>query len=284
MKPMSIKFGVLQTLASIALVAYAQNQQAGQSDERAIGESSQSLSGFRTVIGRPFEAIKYRRIVKMLPGGKQAIVDESNVMQVARDSEGRVRIETAAEIPECEQLASHALEKCPDRQVIIFDPSAQVITHWIEGNWATHGAVVIKISSRQFEDVEESIRSFDENPKDSDTQEEDVRVQDLGQKIIEGVRATGIRKTTVHPAKSSGNNPATATIHESWKSEDLDLPIKIVDGDLQSEVAISGLEHIQLTPDASLFLPPAGYSVITWNDRSELADKDLIYLADWAVK
>ena len=100
---------------------------------------------------------------------------------------------------------------------------------------------------------------------------------------MEGVAVTGVRTTTVLPAGYKGNQTPVTTIHEVWSSEAMKLVIRVIDGDPNKEVTISGLEHLSRAPDPSLFHPPDGYR-ITPSDRSEYVDYDITLLAEWGVK
>jgi hypothetical protein len=118
---------------------------AGQADRPDAPASGKDKS--IAVIEQPFSAIKYLRRVEILPDGKQVIRDERPIIRLERDAEGRVRVEGDINpIPECDQLGSLALLNCPVKRVIVFDPVAQTITHWPEGERAGPGVGIIKLS------------------------------------------------------------------------------------------------------------------------------------------
>ena len=85
-----------------------------------------------------------------------------------------------------------------------------------------------------------------------------VTTEDLGGKTGEGLRATGVGTTTMYPAGHSGNKTPIAIIHEVWKSPEMRLVVKIVDGDPHGEETIRTLNgcpcnliyrHSTLLPD-----------------------------------
>jgi len=94
------------------------------------------------------------------------------------------------------------------------------------------------------------------------------------------VLATGSRTTIL---RNQGQASATKTIHEVWMSEDMRLVIKVIDGDPGNVERISGLEHISLDPDSSLFAIPEGYNVQHRNTVGEYAGNDLTAMAGWFV-
>ena len=255
----------------------------GQDDGAAGGVADPSASSAIALTGQPFSAIKYRRRVKLLPDGKQRILSEINVMELARDTDGRVRMETEIDAPGCEHLGQRALQDCQVVNLIMFDPAARTITHWPEGEIAAHGAVVIQMSAGQVEDAENSTMTVPEYVSNFDASEVRITTEKLGSREMEGVAVTGVRTTTVLPTGYKGNQTPVTTIHEVWSSEAMKLVIRVIDGDPKKEVTISGLEHLSRTPDPSLFHPPDGYR-ITPSDRSEYVDYDITLLAEWGVK
>lgn len=255
----------------------------GQDDGAAGGVADPSTSSVIAVTGQPFSAIKYRRRVKLMPDGTQRILSEANVMELARDADGRVRMETEIDAPGCEHLGQRALQDCQVVNLIMFDPAARTITHWPEGEIAAHGAVVIQMSAGQVQDAENSTVAMPEYVSNFDPSEARSTTEKLGSREMEGVPVTGVRTTTVLPAGYKGNQTPVTTIHEVWSSEAMKLVIRVIDGDPNKEVTISGLEHLSRTPDPSLFHPPDGYH-ITSSDRSEYVDFDIAQLAEWGVK
>lgn len=239
------------------------------------------------VKGQAFSAVKYSRKVKNMPDGKQVILIEDNVMRVARDGDGRVRVDIAEGAPDCEGLGSVALEKCPARHVVLFDPALRNIVHWPEGQFAVRVSVVIQLNGGQVESAGDSTLTLPEQETIVDSDGAIVTTVRLPGKRVDGVMATGIRTTSVVPAGHFGNKDAITRIHEVWTSQAMQLVVKVIDGDPSGEETISGLEHVSLAPDPKLFRSPEGYEVQDRNrmgDESQYAESDMAYLARWFVR
>jgi hypothetical protein len=84
----------------------------------------------------------------------------------------------------------------------------------------------------------------------------------LGQKVVNGVTATGTRTVRTIPAGVLGNEkPITSTVEE-WLSPDLEVPVQITQkSSIGGDVALNLTQLVRGEPDASLFGPPAGYTV-----------------------
>ena len=84
----------------------------------------------------------------------------------------------------------------------------------------------------------------------------------LGQKVVNGVTATGTRTVRTIPVGALGNEkPITSTVEE-WFSPDLDVPVQITQkSSIGGDVTLNLTQLVRSEPDASLFAPPAGYSV-----------------------
>lgn len=269
----------------VGLMTFNVQKAAGQSDQPdAPASGKDTSSAVSAVVDQPFSAIKYVRRVEVLPDGKQVIRDERPIIRLARDAEGRVRVEGDINpIPECDQMGSLALLNCPVRTVILFDPVAQTITHWPEGERAGPGVGIIKLSPAEFEDAEKSTLAVQENASEPPWDEGEVVTEDLGQKVIEGVLATGVRTTRTLPAGYSADKTPIKMIREVWTAAEKKLVMKIVTGDPRKEVTVTGLEHFSPDPDPALFRPPAGYPVF-YSDQSGFAQGDMGQLAQWQVK
>ena len=287
----------IATLSIVAPIALAQTSQrtaqgseaaSGQPNNAPVASSNNQRTPNETIItGQPFSAIKYQRTVNILPDGTQALLSQRNIMELARDAEGRIRSEAIGPDVDCPQPAALVPPSCPV-VVVVFDPTAQIITHWPEGERAGPVAVIVKVSPSQIEDAENSTSAMPEGTRQEDVSQSEsdgntVTTENLKEKVIEGIRATGFRTTTVIPAGHADNKKQIITIHEVWFSASMKLVIKIVDGDPKGKETISGLEHFSLSPDPALFQPPAGYE-IQHRDRSWPADVDMPQLAEWQVK
>jgi hypothetical protein len=86
--------------------------------------------------------------------------------------------------------------------------------------------------------------------------------EDLGTEIIEGIQAEGQRTTTTWPVGSLGNDRPITHTQEAWRSPELKEIILTKRDDPRSGEQTNKLVNISRSePDASLFEPPAGYTV-----------------------
>ncbi len=89
-------------------------------------------------------------------------------------------------------------------------------------------------------------------------------VEDLGTLTVNGVAARGTRITTVVPVGAIGNDKEFRSVSERWFSPDLNLLIKSVSTDPRFGTTTYELTNIsRQPPDASLFQPPADYSIVS---------------------
>jgi hypothetical protein len=84
----------------------------------------------------------------------------------------------------------------------------------------------------------------------------------LGQKVINGVSATGTRLVRTIPAGVLGNDrPITSTM-DRWVSNDLSVTVAIDQtSSIGGEVTLNVGQIARTEPDPSLFAPPSGYKV-----------------------
>ena len=87
--------------------------------------------------------------------------------------------------------------------------------------------------------------------------------EDLGEQMIEGVRATGTRSTTVIPAGSSiGNLNEIRIVSEQWLSPDLDVLVMTKHSDPRvGETTYRLTNIIRAQPDPNLFTVPPDYKL-----------------------
>jgi hypothetical protein len=84
----------------------------------------------------------------------------------------------------------------------------------------------------------------------------------LGQKVVNGVTATGTRVVRTFPAGVLGNEkPITSTVDE-WFSADLGVPVQVTQkSSIGGEISLNLTQVVRGEPDSTLFAPPAGYTV-----------------------
>ncbi len=255
------------------------------------GPSADSESAFNVetpgiITGYPFSAISFVKTVRNLPDGKQKFVRYDNFpFQIARDSQGRVRVQYVDGV-ECEPPATLIFAPCYVWKVIVFDPTTRTLTHWADGSNGGHEAATIQLSDQQVESGETSTSVMPEDHYQPDENATSVTTEELGEKVIGKIRATGARTTAIYPAGYQGNKTPITIIHEVWISKQMRLILRVIDGNPQGEETIAGLEHISRAPDLGSFGPPGGWKIFRWYDKKSqsYADPSIANLENWFVK
>ncbi|MCX6612311.1 MAG: hypothetical protein NTW74_15860 [Acidobacteria bacterium] len=90
----------------------------------------------------------------------------------------------------------------------------------------------------------------------------DMKSEDLGNRMIEGVNAKGTRITMTIPAGEVGNERPIEVVTENWFSEELNAMVLTRHNDPRMGETVTRLENIKLgAPPKSLFEPPVDYKV-----------------------
>jgi len=278
-----MKFAVLgtSTVVMIPILLAANPTVRGQEPAPATADSNGNGSSAGLVVGHPFSAIKYARSVKVLPDGKQQFLrNERYPDRIARDADGRLMMESVESmpsgdlLPECDRLDLPVPPVCPVWSVFVIDPVAHTVAHWLEGERAAHGAVDFPLTAARLEQAVELTATLPGLGPDFIDEDGKVSNVDLGGREIEGVVAHGVRWTLRYDANQDGQTVQRMRIHEVWASAEMQLIIRVIDGDPKGEESIWGLEKISLSPDPALFQPPDGY---------EMEHRTRAQLRNWGV-
>lgn len=172
---------------------------------------------------------------------------------------------------------------CPSWDVFVIDPGSRLVTHWPDGELAAHVAVDMPLSQEHLELAARLTSEIPNQEPEPDTDATRVSKEDLGDRVIDGIRAHGLRTTITYPVGHSRNQVPTSRIHELWISPELKLIVRAIDGDPNGVERIWGLEKISLEPDPSLFVPPDGYEM--QHQKSDTwAEQDFEELKSWFEK
>lgn len=91
--------------------------------------------------------------------------------------------------------------------------------------------------------------------------------ENLGDQIIEGIRATGTRVTTVIPAGKMGNEKPITVMSENWYSPELKVNVMTKHDDPWAGELKTEFQNVSTAePDSSMFTVPADYTVIEDKD------------------
>jgi hypothetical protein len=210
----------------------------------------------------PYSAEIVNDITQPLADGNR--IERRTTGAVARDSHGRVRREN--------QLAAigPVVPRGSARMVTISDPVAGVF-------YSLDPVRRVALRSR----VPKAVRGFVDGPRGSvmisggagpeaglevhlETRDEpappDLRVEQLGTKEYEGVRADGTRTVATIPAGAIGNVRPIEIVSERWHSPELGVVVFSSRADPRFGETIYRLTNItRAEPDASLFQVPTDY-------------------------
>ncbi len=91
----------------------------------------------------------------------------------------------------------------------------------------------------------------------------EIRVEELGNQMIEGVMARGTRRVETWPTGSQGNDRPFQSVSENWQSPDLKEVVLSQHSDPRRGEYTTKLIHIDTSePPISLFQPPSDYTVV----------------------
>lgn len=133
-------------------------------------------------------------------------------------------------------------------------------------------------------DIDVTVDSVDEHVERHDKIHKQIRIvtrrtegkrdqpepstEDLGERMIEGVKAQGTRITSTIPAGAIGNDLPLVTTIERWHSSALEIDVLVEHNDPRMgkvTYRLTGLQRVD--PSPSLFAPPAGYEIVEGDNR-----------------
>ncbi len=187
------------------------------------------------ITGHPFTAIKYARRVRVLPDGKlQFIRNERYPARIARDADGRLMMQVNPSddlLHECGRLDLPVPPVCPDWRVFVIDPVAHTVTHWLEGERAGKNAADFPLTESRLQEAAAATSMLPALEPDFTEEDGDASTADLGDRTIEGVRVHGVRWTLRYDTTQDGQTVHHKRIHEVWTSQEMQLIVRVIDGD-----------------------------------------------------
>ena len=214
--------------------------------------------GMRTVTGAPYTGTEVSSSTQTLSNGN--VIARQNTTSIARDGQGRVRSEGTMKHP----------DGTTSTRISIHDPVAGVI-HNIDAEHKVSNDQILHAppagqgrgrgpgGPRPNGGSPDVARAAGRGTRGSDP---NVVTESLGVQTVSGVQATGTRITRTIPAGAEGNTLPIVTVHETWMSEDLKVPIMTKHSDPRSGSTTTQLTNIvRAEPDPTLFQVPAGYTV-----------------------
>ena len=232
-----------------------------------------SFSG-RVVTGQPYSADEKTESVQTLSDDTH--ITNTTTARIYRDSQGRTRRELT--LPEFKG------EGKPHVLITINDPVSGVNYTLDPESKVAHKMTTVTIASAKMKAEAEARESeararIDEAKTKAQMRAStgsgyqvvvrngvetspEVRHEELGGNVVEGVSATGTRDTSVIAAGRVGNDKPITIVSERWYSPDLQMEVKSVRNDPRMGQTTHTLTNINRNePDPSLFAPPADYQV-----------------------
>jgi hypothetical protein len=185
------------------------------------------------IAGAPFSATVM--IVSKQPTADGSVETRETQVLIARDSNGRIRNERHALVPE----GLHGMP--PLIGVHVFDPETRV--------------------SYMFNPATRIARKVVVPP--APQHEADPNSIDLGYQTLNGLQTHGSRITHIIPAAVSGTGKPVTVTDETWYSEDLHMNLLEEHTDPRGgrqSIAILSIDRKE--PNPSLFEVPAGYKIV----------------------
>jgi hypothetical protein len=233
----------------------------------AFGDSVGQLDSVRrTGVGTAYSLTATVKTEVKLSDGN--IISGFLTSRQARDGEGRTRVDQ----PRICATDEHDQPKWQG-SITITDPVAMTITRWLslsnsmdktanvthETSMPTPRLLTGQMEYRMAKltsDLRDRRRAKDKRP----TEEENV--EDLGQRRISGLGASGIRITRTMPAGTQGNSLPLSYVEEKWVSDAYGMVVlDIKDDPFFGKSTYEVTSFTAGEPDASLFQVPAGYTI-----------------------
>jgi len=205
--------------------------------------------GLLNVTGKPFSATETRHTLQTLAGG--AKIETSDSDQIYRDDQGRTRVEQTVDGRTIVVIMDPVA-----RFVAILDPAAKtahknpIPAEAVKGSVGLNKGEVHILMSSDGPGV----------PRGG--------VAQLGDKVVNGLMASGTRKTRIIPAGAIGNDRDLPLVDESWFSNDLQMVVKSVSSDPRfGETTYQLTNVLRATQDPGLFQIPPDYTISTRPER-----------------
>lgn len=228
-----------------------------------------------TVTGVPYTATEVTETTQTLSDGNKIVNKTSGT--VARDSQGRVRREMSVGRIGAAGANNH-------KMLFISDPTAHHQETMGAGNGADISTVIttdgdsnndpqiITLNRAGSTMVNKKVilrKSKDTNGAEGEESDnKQVKHEDLGTQTVAGVSAQGKRDTVTIPAGEIGNEKPIEIVSETWYSPDLHATVMRKHSDPRSGETVFQLTNIsRAEPDPALFQLPEGMKVMQDHSR-----------------
>jgi hypothetical protein len=226
----------------------------------------------KLVKGAPYTAQAVTEFTQTLADGNR--IHHSNTASLARDSEGRTRREEAIVA-----IGPMAGSGEPPKSILIHDPVAH--TSYVlepESHTARQSEEVKKLVGKAV-DLEvkgamsmaagsytmraEKAQARLHASREAEGNAEEVKTEDLGSQVMEGLVVQGKRTTRTIPAGQIGNDRPIESVTETWYSPELQTTVMSKTSDPRTGEVVYKLTNVsRAEPDPGLFQVPADYKVV----------------------
>ena len=242
------------------ITQYSGSQQADSLGTVVLTVGGRGGGSGQGVTGSPVSAREETRAVQTLGDGTQ--LETSDVTQFYRDNQGRTRTEMGTSIQIVDPVASVRITLNAAAKTAI---RVTMVTMAARGGGGGGGAgggrgggAGVAGPAGAYTIVQEpnsgvlALKSASQQ----------LKQEDLGLQMQNGVMAEGTRVTRTIPAGAIGNNRDLHVVNEQWYSKDLQMMVKTVNSDPRYGTTTYEMINIsQAAPDAGLFMIPAGYTI-----------------------
>ena len=260
MKP-SVFFILLFLLVTLVVVAQTDRPGSIQRQSGVTLNSAEIAGREELTKNAPYLATAIVESTQMLADGNRIL--HSTQELVARDSEGRTRHEEVFD-----RIGS--LEVDAPKTIFISDPvlKKEYTLNTRDKTFTSQARIDIDAllntprtrAERRSASTEKSNSNSAANAQPSVRRPRDIRSEDLGEKVLEGLKVKGERLAATFPAGSVGNERPLEASLETWYSPDLHLFLYRKRIDPRFGEVLYRLTNIQrIKPDPSLFKIPRGY-------------------------
>ncbi len=245
--------------------------------------AAEGAFGGKVVKGAAYSAEAVSENVQVLQDGNRIV--RKNTSTVYRDSEGRTRQDQTLRA-----IGPYAVSGEPSQTSLIFDPVAGV-HYTLEPNSKIARKMEMPRVERVgdadtmvFADGADAVKVRKGPPPDgvrreggftidrvgpvagveaiSLTKSDNVKTEQLGKQLVEGVEAEGTRTTFTIPAGEIGNEQPINIVTETWYSPELQVTVMRKHTDPRNGEMTYRLTNIKRTePDRALFEVPSDYTV-----------------------
>jgi hypothetical protein len=222
---------------------------------------------------KPFTMTQTTTTSRTYANGMTSTETKQNTL--VRDSEGRMRNEQEmAATPGMKFVLDNGGSRIMHGRgkfiyIFVTDPVGRTSL-----NWSTDpdAAKEVRLThTRQFAPGPRGVRTLD---KAEDGLVAEEKVEKLGTRALQGVIAEGTRRTTHYPAGAFGMSQEFTVVSENWVAQDCGISVEgTTDDPRTGKIVTTLVSFSDAEPDAGLFKPPAGYSVISDVKVDEVAEK-----------